>query len=357
MQSDMLMFTVSGSTERCDPMPSSRLAKLGILETAHLEKWIVDHPEVLGDGVKIVTNQYDKWSSGSGELARERLDVLGLDTTGQLVVVELKRETDSRIHLQAITYAALVAGFSKESLAEAHAEHLNRVPGNSISAAEAREQLEEHIEGSWDEDILRRPKIILMAEEFSPQTYTTVAWLSGLTTSLNIEMHTVNAFLLPEGAEQKSCVVFRRFYPAVDPADRVLTPGLATHAADPVTTKIAEKKRRTRSTYRLFDASVIPESSEIKLDVHGWVNSDLASQVHAWVAEEPKRGRAFWVRDRERPLRWAAGDDGESQTPTSLAKQIVLQATGQSIDAICGPDVWYFGEESLAALAGKSEEG
>ena len=135
MQSDILMFTVSGSDQRCDSMPSSRLAKLGILETTHLEKWIVDHPEVLGDGVKIVTTQYDKWSSGFGDLARERLDVLGLDSSGQLVIVELKRETDSRIHLQAITYAALVAGFSKETLAEAHAEYLNRGPGNEANRA------------------------------------------------------------------------------------------------------------------------------------------------------------------------------------------------------------------------------
>ena len=356
MQSDMQMFTVSESGDRCDPMPSSRLAELRILEATHLEKWIVDHPEVLGDGVKIVTNQYDKWSSGSGDLARERLDVLGLDTSGQLVVVELKREKDSRIHLQAITYAALVAGFSKETLAEAHAEFLNRLPGVSVSAAEAREQLEDHVEGSWDDDILRVPKIILIAEDFSAQTYTTVAWLSGLTTNLSIEMHTVNAFLLPDGSDQKSCVVFRRLYPAVDPADRVLTPGLATSAADSVTTKIAEKKRRTRSTYRLFDADVIPEGSEISLDVHTSINADLAADVHSWVDLDPTRGKAFWVHDRERPLRWAAASDGESHTPTSLAKQIILQATGESLDAICGPDVWLFKGQSLAAWARKCEE-
>jgi hypothetical protein len=59
----MLMFTVSGMDQRCDSMPSSRLSQLGILETTHLEKWIVDYPEVLGDGAKIVTSQYDKWSS------------------------------------------------------------------------------------------------------------------------------------------------------------------------------------------------------------------------------------------------------------------------------------------------------
>jgi RecB family endonuclease NucS len=122
MQSDMLMFTIVGADPQCVAMPSRQLAELGTFEPTHLERWIVDHPEVLGDYVKIVTTQYDKWSSISGDLARERLDLLGLDKSGQLVVVEPKRGTDSRIHLQAITYAALVAGFSKETLADAHAD-------------------------------------------------------------------------------------------------------------------------------------------------------------------------------------------------------------------------------------------
>jgi hypothetical protein len=357
MQSDMLMFTVSGAEQRCDSMPASRLAKLGILETTHLEKWIVDHPEVLGDGVMIVTTQYDKWSSGSGDLARERLDVLGLDSSGQLVVVELKREKDSRIHLQAITYAALVAGFSKETLAEAHAEYLNRTGVNPTSTAEAWEQLEEHVDGTWDADLLTVPKIVLLAEDFSAQTFTTVSWLSGLTPNLSIEMHTVNAFLLPDGTAQQSCVVFRRLYPPVDPSTRVLTPGLATTAADMVATKIAENKRRTRSTYRLYDADAIPEGAQIQLNLRAWISPDIASAVDEWVAADPTRGLATWVRDRERPLLWAAARPGEGgQTPTSLAKQIVLEATGQVVDSIAGADVWHYKGQSLAALARKCDE-
>ena len=337
-------------------MPATRLAKLGILETAHLEKWIVDHPEVLGDGVLIVTTQYDKWSSGSGDLARERLDVLGLDSSGQLVVVELKRETDSRIHLQAITYAALVAGFSKETLAEAHAEYLSRSSDIAISLAEAREQLDEHVDGTWDAAILTQPKIILLAEDFSAQTYTTVAWLSDLTPNLSIEMHTVNAFGLPDGDGDQSCVVFRRLYPPVDPANRVLTPGL-TSTADLVATKIAENKRRTRSTYRLYDADAIPEGAHIKLNLRAWINPEIAAAVEDWVAADPTRGQATWVRDRERPLMWDAAQPSEcGQTPTSLAKRVVLEATGQSVDSIAGADVWHYRGQSLAALARKCDK-
>ena len=103
MPSEMLVFAVAEDRLSCAPMPATQLATLGIFETSHLERWVVEHPEVLGDNVRIVTTQYGKWPSDSGDLAKERLDILGLDSSGQLVVVELKRGTDQNVHMQAIT--------------------------------------------------------------------------------------------------------------------------------------------------------------------------------------------------------------------------------------------------------------
>jgi hypothetical protein len=352
MPSEMLVFAVAGDRMTCAPMPATQLATLGIFETSHLERWVVDHPEVLGDNVLIVTTQYGRWSSDSGDLAKERLDILGLDSSGQLVVVELKRGTDQNVHMQAITYAALVAGFSKATLADAHADYLNRrLESDKVSVAEAAELLNEHVDGTWDDDVLTVPKIILLAEDFTAQTYTTVTWLSNLTPNLSIEMHTVNAFVL-EG--QQPCIVFRRLFPAVDPSTRVLTPGPAVAGAASVATKIAEKKRRIRSTYILHDTGVIPEGEQIVLNLRTWIDPELAAAVDAWVADDPRRGRATWVNDRERPLRWDAGSD-ETFTPTGLAKHVIREATGRLHDAIPGADVWYWSDQSLANLATAQE--
>jgi RecB family endonuclease NucS len=126
MPSEMLVFAVAEDRMTCAPMPATQLATLGIFEASHLERWVVAHPEVLGDNVRIVTTQYGKWSSGSGDLAKERLDILGLDSSGQLVVVELKRGIDPNVHMQAITHAALVAGFSKPTLDADYVDYLNR---------------------------------------------------------------------------------------------------------------------------------------------------------------------------------------------------------------------------------------
>ena len=110
MPSEMLVFAVAEDRFPARPCPSVR--NFGNLETSHLNV-VVEHPEVLGDNVRIVTTQYGKWSSDSGDLAKERLDILGLDSSGQLVVVELKRGTDQNVHMQAIPWnRVMVSGMS-----------------------------------------------------------------------------------------------------------------------------------------------------------------------------------------------------------------------------------------------------
>lgn len=116
---------------RVDEASSSALEETsmtdeGLLETVHLEAWITAHPEVIDTSLKIVTTQFNRWISDS-DSAQERPDLLALSTSGELVVIELKRGGDRRVHLQAITYGALAAGFTRESLAEAH------LPGNEVT--------------------------------------------------------------------------------------------------------------------------------------------------------------------------------------------------------------------------------
>ena len=142
----------------------------------------------------------------------------------------------------------------------------------------------------------------------------------------------------------------------VDPSTRVLTPGIAATNAAAVATEIAEKKRRIRSTYLLHDRSVIPEGTEIVLNLHSWIDSETAAVVDAWVAEDERRRKAVWVNDRERPLRWSAGSAiDETFTPTGLAKPVIREASGQKREAIPGADVWRWKGQSLAELAIQEE--
>ncbi|MEO9330058.1 DNA-binding protein [Gordonia aurantiaca] len=288
MTTDIMILTVDGAVAK--PLTTAPLAESGFLETTHLEQWVVDNPAVLGRGVMIVARQYAKWSSDEGDLGRERLDILALDTSGQLIVVELKRGNDPRIHLQAITYAALVAGFDKQTLAEAHAEYLSSL-GDACSNDEALSRLEQHVNDDWNDDLLRLPRIVLIAESYAPQTLTTVAWLSEIAPKLTVEMHTVNLFYNSSGDEESiPCVVFRRQYPPDDPSTRLLTPGVTS--IDSTATRIAERQRATRSTYLLYDYSAIPEGATVELKLRGTVAHELVAEVERWIQERPERGRA-----------------------------------------------------------------
>lgn len=183
------VFTVSGAD--ATPATPTTLAAAGLKERSDLQEWLIAHPAVLGPDVLMVTAEYDQWSSNIGSTAKERLDLLGLDAAGRLLVVELKRDGDARIHQQAITYAALVSGFDEEALAEVHAA-VRTQRGQPTTSAEALALLREHVGGELDPETLSVPRIVLLAARHPPQVVTTVVWLTKF--GIDIELHQVQAY-------------------------------------------------------------------------------------------------------------------------------------------------------------------
>jgi hypothetical protein len=73
---DELVFTVQGA--KAIPATRIALAEAGLTERAHLQEWVLAHPEIMGDGILVVTSEFDAWRSAA-QFERDRLDVLGLD--------------------------------------------------------------------------------------------------------------------------------------------------------------------------------------------------------------------------------------------------------------------------------------
>lgn len=119
-----LVYKVSGDKAR--PVQPITLAAAGLRERAHLQEWVIANPEILGEGVLVITSEFDRWVSQAGR-DPDRLDVLGLETTGRLVVAELKRDVaPESVSLQAINYAARASRFTPELLAEAYLEFMGK---------------------------------------------------------------------------------------------------------------------------------------------------------------------------------------------------------------------------------------
>jgi RecB family endonuclease NucS len=77
---------------------------------------VLAHPEILGDGVLVVTFEFDRWQGSGGARERDRLDVLSLGADGRLIVAELKRDrAPDTVEMQAIKYAAMASRFTEDT--------------------------------------------------------------------------------------------------------------------------------------------------------------------------------------------------------------------------------------------------
>lgn len=100
------------------PLQSS-LATDGKRERDDLEQWIKSNPQILGDDIVVIGEQVPT-SSGP-------MDFLGIDNSGNTVIVELKRDQLPREALaQAIDYASDVAGWELDRFREICKSYTNQ---------------------------------------------------------------------------------------------------------------------------------------------------------------------------------------------------------------------------------------
>lgn len=141
-----------------------------------------DRPEVLEDGLLIIAEEYSNW-----EDSNRRIDLLALDFTGRLVVIELKRGyTGEQMDLQAIRYAAMVANMSLDDVVDAYQKYLEKRAANEpdrgpVEEGDAESSFREHLKiAELDNQAIDTaiPRIILASEDFGKELTTCVLWLN-----------------------------------------------------------------------------------------------------------------------------------------------------------------------------------
>ncbi len=182
----------------------------GRVDELTLERWIVENEDLVGEPLLILGNQLAEF-----EEDKDRLDILALDLSGEIVLVELKVSEEFRVtDLQALAYAGAYARRSSKDLARTLQRHLQKqANANAQSAAmvtdgeadpaapadvvavsfeEAAAKIAAFIEvddfGDWQPS--QHVRIKLVAPSFPKRVLQTVKWL-GDVYSVRLEAITV----------------------------------------------------------------------------------------------------------------------------------------------------------------------
>jgi hypothetical protein len=191
MTSD-LVFAIDGIEARLsDPV---RLHDAGPGVTGSYTEWIVQHPQLLGARVRVVASDL-RWE---GHTAGARIDVLGLDSDGRLVVgVVVVDDDPDQVLLRALTQAAYASRLDPQTLAEMHARHLRR-QGQHVADDVALHRMVVHTGHALDPDKLAQARMVLFTEHVSPSLGTTIVWLDEM--GLDIALQRLQAYQVGDQA-------------------------------------------------------------------------------------------------------------------------------------------------------------
>jgi alkylated DNA nucleotide flippase Atl1 len=320
-----LVFSVDGPM--ADPARPISLADAGLRERRDLQEWVIAHPEILGSGVKVITFEFGQWQARAGGREFDRLDVLGLETEGRLVVAELKRDhAPDTVEMQAIKYAAMASRFTETTLVEQY-HRFRRSADDLIDEDSTRDELVDHA-GELDLEQLRRPRIVLVAGSFPPVVTASVVWLTEM--GLDITLQRVQAYRV---FDDRTIITVSQLYPVPDAEEFTVSPLRAEARA---ATERQRRKRDGSSVVRLIRSGEIEDGTPLTLQPVG-VNESVRAAIEQWIADDPRRGQARWFNSRREPLEWAA--TGERSRPTPIVQSILAQVGVEQTAR--GPAWWH----------------
>lgn len=167
------MYVIDKNKNKIDKIQSKSFHELGFKEREHLQEWIAKNPSCLGDEeLLIIQKEFDGFSD-----TNERLDLLALDKSGTLVVIENKLDdTGKDVNWQALKYVSYCSTLSKQQIIDIYQMYLDK-QGNGKNA---RDELIEFFDGKPLEEITLNDhdqRMILVAGMFRKEVTSTAMWM------------------------------------------------------------------------------------------------------------------------------------------------------------------------------------
>jgi hypothetical protein len=169
------MFKIDSATNRITPLQARKFGDLNFTERNHLQEWLANMPEALGEELLVIQKEFDGFDD-----TRERLDLLALDKDGNLVIIENKLDDTGRDMVwQTLKYASYCSSLSKLQIIEIYQRYLNRYQQGGDASGLLCEFL-----GVEDTEELKlnqgnSQRLMMVAANFRKEVTSTALWLLG----------------------------------------------------------------------------------------------------------------------------------------------------------------------------------
>jgi len=186
------MYKIDKNNNRISRLEVKSFSSLGFTERNHLQEWLANEPDALGEELLIIQKEFDGFDD-----TRERLDLLALDKEGVLVIVENKLDDTGRdVVWQALKYASYCSNLSKLQIIDIYQQYLDRY----CDGGNARELICEFLESPDIDEVVinsgNRQRLMFVAANFRKEVTNTALWL--LSNGIQLQCFKVTPFSMGE---------------------------------------------------------------------------------------------------------------------------------------------------------------
>ena len=172
------MYIIDKDDNKLVKVEKKTFKSLGLDERHNLQEWIAKEPSSLGEDLLIIQKEFDGFAD-----TKERLDLLAIDKSGNLVIIENKLDDSGRdVTWQAIKYASYCSSLSKNEVVDIYQRYLNsqglkESAENNLSDFFNNKDLKD-----IDINVGNGQRIFFVAANFRKEVTSSVIWLlnSGL---------------------------------------------------------------------------------------------------------------------------------------------------------------------------------
>ncbi len=325
-----MIFSVDKHLETAIQIESGNFTDFGIWERRHIQEWIRQNTDILGEDLLIVSMEFDRFANSN-----DRLDLLALDTSGNLVVVELKRDLFAGYaDLQALRYAAMVSSMTIDQLAHYYSVYKSKYDSEIISLDDAKSQLLSFVDAEEFSDLSSTPRIILCSEGFSQELTTTVLWLR------NSEIDISCVSITPYKVDDKYIIVPKVIIP-LDETEQYM-----------VQIKRKEEREKKARKYAKKSLIILLENGAVQAEEEIRLKSALPSHVNYDQNDDTFKAFITGKTGQSNGIRWAK--DGKEYSISKLTWCIFkdLHPEQEPVKSVNGTAHWVnFKGESLWSMA------